>query len=226
MQRMLQTGWCSARVEDLKMMLLLSGMLYIANMPKLDDEEHGECSLDLCQYANISNTEYKSSHDEGCDGCKHIEPGPNRLNEILTNGSYPLMDLHRDKSEITISLQEFSTKTPYVAKSHVWSDGLGNVDRNSIPRYQYACLSKLVRDIAKTFPDENISNFWLDTVCCPVVDGSHIQNLVTHKMKETYQNAKIVLIRDSYLMKQKARDLQDVQILMTLLCCRWTTRLW
>jgi hypothetical protein len=142
----------------------------------------------------------------------------NQLSSILRKGTYPLIDISRPtKPGNALCLQLFSsperadgtttTPTPvrYVATSHVWSDGLGNAHRNSIPACQLSKLSKLVRNVLHSSHPRPYSCFWIDTICCPIEDGSEMQNLAIHKMKDTYEKASAVLVFGASLMAQTGR---------------------
>ena len=225
-RQMVSAGWCPARIEELKMILPLSGMLYVANLPRLDNKDHRTCTADMCFLAKIKDCDYNTLHDHDGEDCEHVEPDLGQLTTILETSTFPVMKCSIDAAQSSISLEPFDPEVPYVAISHVWSDGLGNPRNNSIPRCQFRRLSDLVREVGIRFPALKTSAFWLDTVCCPVEDGSRIQNIALEKMKDTYKNAAAVLILDSYLLQQTAADLTNVERLMRVLCCRWTGRLW
>ncbi|KAH5524331.1 hypothetical protein HBI24_056980 [Parastagonospora nodorum] len=226
LEHMREAGWCPVRLQELRGTMPMSGMLYIANMEPPDENDHRSCSDKLCRFTKTDNNTYETLHAQGCIGCDHVEPELDQLDSILIKGSYPVLSLASNISQARIALQDYSTDTPYVAISHVWSDGLGNPHRNSIPRCQYILLSNTVRKVAEKFPETGVSAFWLDTICCPLEDGSRIQNMALHKMKETYQNAEVVVVLDSYMLQQKMGDITDIEILMKLLCSKWTFRPW
>jgi hypothetical protein len=62
--------------------------------------------------------------------------------------------------------------------------------------------------------------FWLDTICCPVEDGSELQATAIHKMKDTYEKASAVLVLDASLMTPSSNNLDDVKKLFRILCCK------
>ncbi|RYP59023.1 hypothetical protein DL769_008714 [Monosporascus sp. CRB-8-3] len=68
-----------------------------------------------------------------------------------------------DRSE-HIRLVSWGPGARYTAIPNVWSDGLGNVHENGIPRCQLQRLSRYVRNLGD---DPDVPLFWLDTICVP-----------------------------------------------------------
>jgi hypothetical protein len=225
-QYLLSIGWCPAQVEELKLKLSLSGMLYVANLPRPDQQDHEQFSGMRCRFAKVEENGYQTHHIAGCKGCEHVSPKKRQLSSILEGGAYPVIRTNLSDTGSKLLLQPVDTSNPYVAISHVWSDGLSNVNQNSIPRCQFDCLSRLVRRTASACRQPQISAFWLDTVSCPVADGAEIQNIAIHKMKSTYENAAAVLVLDSNLLQQSMKGLTNLEKLTGLVCYKWTSRLW
>jgi len=58
---------------------------------------------------------------------------------------------------------------PYVAISHVWSDGLGNAIANTLPWCQLQRIQGLVDALYQdTAGNQHPVPFWMDTLCVPV----------------------------------------------------------
>lgn len=76
----------------------------------------------------------------------------------------------------------------YVAISHVWSGGLGNVSSNAIPTCQFKRLSALVGSLFNGTPHP----FRLDTLCFPL-EPQEAYNLALVRMRESYEKADRVL---------------------------------
>jgi hypothetical protein len=210
-------------------------MYYIANLSRPDSLNHQACTDTACCYAHVDNPTYQTKHAEGCEGCSFVSADLDQLSVILKKETYPLIDFSKPTtSGNTLYLQSFAsperttTSTPiqYVAISHVWSDGLGNTRHNSIPSCQLSRLIQLARNIPHESHLEPFTSFWLDTICCPVEDGSTLQNMAIHKMKDTYEKASAVLVLDASLMAHNSGNLDDIESIYRILICKWTSRLW
>ena len=113
---------------------------------------------------------------------------------------------------------------PYVAISHVWSDGLGNAKANSLPACQLLRIRKLV-----LAPNVNLNRLspaiWIDSLLVPVKKGPE-KRLALARLYEYYQRADKVLVLDSDLLQASqlcSREEQFLRILFsTWMRCLWT----
>ncbi|KAF8246365.1 hypothetical protein K440DRAFT_645088 [Wilcoxina mikolae CBS 423.85] len=185
----------------------------------------------LCSMSQINEATYWTKHAEGCTGagCHDMVADEKDILRILKNGSIPLI-LSIDSEDIdescTITLIESGPHVEYVAISHVWSDGLGNLQRSAIPRCQMLRLSKLIRGLPGRA--SNILLFWLDTICCPpdAAGQNEAQNLAIGMMRQIYENANAVLVLDSWLESQAIKNMSDTDVLMRIITSPWNNRLW
>ena len=122
--------------------------------------------------------------------------------------------------EPTLILVETGQNSPYIAFSHVWSDGLGNPLVNSLPQCQLERLSQWHPVL-----DTETQPFWVDTLCCPV-NPPEATELAIKLMRKTYENASRVIVIDSWLQNQKVSDLSIAEIIMRIALSGWTRRLW
>ncbi|XDG01327.1 hypothetical protein ABKA04_000942 [Annulohypoxylon sp. FPYF3050] len=116
-------------------------------------------------------------------------------------------------------------KGSYVAISHVWSDGLGNLHQNALPRCQLRRLS----DLVKALPgDYSAQLFWCDTICIPPdsVNRPKAQSCALDQMRTVYSKPKTVLVLDSWLLESSMQGKRDIETLMRIFACTWNTRLW
>ena len=129
-----------------------------------------------CSLRQIRNDKYETRHAEDCSGhCGSFRAVPNG---ILGNGHIPLiMPICSDDKRPRFKLVEAGQNSRYVAISHVWSDGLGNLRDNSLPRCQLFRLSHLVSRLL--VERCSIDLFWLDTICIPpdALNQTESQNL-------------------------------------------------
>lgn len=85
-------------------------------------------------------------------------------------------------NDLAARIVKSTPEIPYIAISHVWIDGLGNPNANSLPVCQLARLRHLVEEVLSNFNrgPSHIDNihrnpekpprplFWLNTLLCPV----------------------------------------------------------
>ena len=104
--------------------------------------------------------------------------------------------------------------------------GLGNPSENSVPSCQAQLLHDLLLQYNETFnraTEKHVSSplFWLDTLCVPVEAG--YRRKAIRKMRETYSNAKMVIVVDKDLLALKGHDFLRLQ---QLIQSDWMRRLW
>ncbi|EFQ91130.1 hypothetical protein PTT_12128 [Pyrenophora teres f. teres 0-1] len=189
------------------------------------------CTYDHCYHFQLNDTSYKTKHVEQCDrsSCFDMVADPQKVSAILRAGEIPLVlsiDAEDKSTDLHIIPSGSNSEHHYVAISHVWSDGLGNVERSALPRCQVLRLSTLIRNL----PGEasNMVLFWIDTIGCPPdqADCGEIQLLAIQKMYETYAHANAVLVLESSVQKKKCKSIPDYQNLMEVVSSSWNSRLW
>lgn len=112
-----------------------------------------------------------------------------------------------------------SKGVPYVAISHVWSDGCGNPKANTLPSCQISRISNLVNNIYASSTES--LPFWMDTLCCPVnTEPFQARSAAINMMKRTYEEAAVVLVLDEYLESQSVSTLPGEEILMMIHCSK------
>ncbi|KAF2655681.1 hypothetical protein K491DRAFT_758025 [Lophiostoma macrostomum CBS 122681] len=137
-KRLLQSGWCPVRVEHFSQQFSPSGQMFAANIERLDTADHSTCSQESCCHDQVDNKRYQTAHVKGCPGCHEVSASSAELSKILESGSYPIVRLrHSSTGDSAISLHPYHAGVPYIAISHVWSDGLGNPQDNAVPLYDY-----------------------------------------------------------------------------------------
>ncbi|KAI1750278.1 hypothetical protein F4782DRAFT_509859 [Xylaria castorea] len=194
---------------------------------KLREKPPALCTTDGCAARKFQDTTYSTKHADGCDGCHDVVADPQQLAVILESGQIPLILSIDDEDESeTITLVEAEADMAYVAISHVWSDGLGNVQRNSIPWCQLRRLSRLTRSLIDD--NSNLILFWLDTICVPPDSAKmdRAQAAALGKMRAVYENATVVLVLDSWLFNTPIQNKPHLEVLVMIFVCPWNTRLW
>lgn len=187
------------------------------------------CSTSGCPHRQFQDTTYTTQHVEGCPGCSDAVADQSELARILEDRKLPLImsiDEDEETSDITLVESDLDEPLAYIALSHVWSDGLGNVQRNAIPLCQLRRLSKILRSMPG--PCENTVLFWLDTICVPPDSAKQFENaqqIAMGSMRDVYQLATGVLVLDSWLFDSQTND-DDLETVTKILSCAWNSRLW
>lgn len=161
--RMRADGWCPYMITLLHQWYNSTALYFVSNFERIGLAQHivhtslspaGNteeaisissqelCSEVQCAKLQLNEDQYRSRHTESCDqvSCYEVVADPDEIHMILTGpgGSYPLicpqLDLYDGSRRI--DLTTYRPGPEYVAISHVWSDGLGNVRRNAIPSCQ------------------------------------------------------------------------------------------
>ena len=221
--RMKEDGWCPWRLSELSSRLDHPCMAFVSNFSTPDNLRHDSCTKGGCTFNKLDQNHYRTKHMDGCSGCFDVVADGTYIYSILKSGFYPLVYLIDQGNQTeTMKLTDSGCKTNYVAISHVWSDGLGNLQRNAIPHCQLLNLSSMIRSL----PGKTISNglFWLDTICCPL-EGGDAQDLAVGMMRDTYEHASEVLVLDSFLLKHPAKHLSDAEVLLRITCSGWNSRI-
>lgn len=140
---------------------------------------------------------YDHPPDNDCD---FVDVPINEVVNIIDSGSIPLISVSR-QGALDLKVIRCTPHVAYTAVSHVWSDGMGNPQSNSLPR----CILKYLRELIchsydhkeNPFYDENSWDslaaigassashpasygktdnkrifFWMDTLCIPVPSQS------------------------------------------------------
>ncbi|KAI1499752.1 hypothetical protein F5X99DRAFT_388858 [Biscogniauxia marginata] len=241
-----QDGWCPSELARLFSQFNSSCLYFIYNLqrPAAHEEHHmirirrnqttsashpqtRLCTPFECTHRKIRAEEYQTKHADGCDGCHDVVADPEELRGILERGKIPLiLSIEEDDKSSSIMFVEAEPWMAYVAISHVWSDGLGNLKRNALPRCQLLRLSQMVRSLPGESSD--IILFWCDTICVPPDSAGmdDAQALALGQMRSIYADASTVLVLDSWLFNSTMKDKTHAEIIMKIFCCTWNTRLW
>ena len=224
-------GWCPfliAQVERGSSFLLKQ---YLATVgPPLVQRNHRSCSDDKCASVRLG-----SQHTSADCPCSLESINISALRTLIEKKKTPVIRLFHSATGPQILVKEARKSISYVAISHVWADGLGNPESNSMPVCQLKRIQRLVNSLYKQtdeFEDGNkdvsqLSSgwFWIDTLCVP--NGglyTELCAMALPRMKDIYVEADKVLVLDSELAACKDTDPQ--RVLARLWLSSWTRRLW
>jgi hypothetical protein len=218
--------------------------------PPLPSDAHFACSESRCEVNSIDESTYIQRHISTCQQnlygtweqdpsmeresdaspqpCGIEEkawlPDVNQMAHILESGRIPVLELRREmkgNDSFTLEMVPFTPGMRYVAISHVWSNGLGNPNSNTLPPCQIRYLEQcLASEFERRYP----YYFWIDTLCVPL-KPEEARKRVIKLMKPIYENAQSVLVLDGDLMNRKA-NMPPLELMMRVTCTSWQTRLW
>ncbi|KAJ9236796.1 hypothetical protein DTO212C5_238 [Paecilomyces variotii] len=236
-----QRGWCPSDIMPMTKLFTVSALIFIANLtPSPVGEEHRMinisnkegykpssqrlCNELSCSPRQLSDDIYKTKHVDGCPGCDDIIADPTTS---LNRGRIPLIvSIDPGDDSAYVEFVDAKSDMSYIAISHVWSDGLGNVERNALPRCQLLHLSSLIRNLPGKAADTVL--FWLDTLCVPpdAADQKEAQDTALKMMRQVYENSTAVLVLDSWLMSTTCFQMSDTELLVRIFNAAWNRRLW
>ncbi|OQE16555.1 hypothetical protein PENFLA_c027G10004 [Penicillium flavigenum] len=189
-----ELGFCPNRVwavagENLQR-LVPDSILTMGTGDKLDKcgnpNKHDECTPSFCEYSQRDFTSVRQRHECKEAQCMQLRGRFSRvtLERAALVGKSTVWNLAGD------SMIEYPH--PYMAISHVWSDGTGtgawkDGDVNE-------CLYTFFQDIAKQFQCVGI---WWDTLCIPREKVARIKAI--RQIQRSYEDARITLVHDCFL---------------------------
>ena len=190
-------------------------------------KDHSHCTNHACVADNIDESTYASKHLSAVCDCAHVgeDCGASaQVARILHSSSIPVIQISQAQgdrtADIIISVKE-SFKAPYVAISHVWSDGLGNPRNNTLPQCQ---LSRLQDCVNILYPESSHPvPFWIDTICVP--RQMRLRKTAIRFMGQTYKAADKVLVIDAWLTETGLAGNERLDLLK-IKSSNWTQRLW
>ncbi|KAL8646053.1 MAG: hypothetical protein Q9226_007036 [Calogaya cf. arnoldii] len=215
-------GWCPYDLRRLEVEIKdVSTLYYYSNLkaPR-SSKDHSDCSKERCLMMLTNPATYKLSHRSGCEACPLLSANLTDIERILRNDSIPLIELEKDTG---ITVHDLSHISEFVAISHVWAEGSGNVDGNALQ----SCLLEDISELVEKLPGDNRNQkyFWMDTLCVPV-RPRELQTLALNKMRVPYERAKHVLVLDSHLRSLDSKKLSTTELFAQVSCSSWMRRLW
>ncbi|KKY15356.1 putative het domain-containing protein [Phaeomoniella chlamydospora] len=155
--RLRANGWCPYQLIQLEEQLTPIALYYssmIKRPPNATD--HSYCTTEHCTTNQVDESTYQTQHVcPGCE-CESMGPDPTKLAEIIDQGGIPLIAIKPSygSQKCKIRLVHFKSDditylpdVPYIAISHIWRDGLGNVNGNWLPTCQVERLRSLASAI-------------------------------------------------------------------------------
>ncbi|KAK1585870.1 uncharacterized protein LY79DRAFT_670705 [Colletotrichum navitas] len=256
---MIKAGWCPGDVGKIRdTFTSIEAFYYLQNF-KADStaaDLHRDCREYGCNLRIPAVPKHESPGCE-CPGMMTFEEG--HLIEIYQKGDIPCFAIGRLEDGglgvalTSISIDQESQKDPenhYIALSHVWSEGMGNVQANTLPFCQLAYVMhwsmmacQAIQDklqekettgtgiSVQTKPKIRQINLWIDTMCCPATPG-YGKNLCLSRMRDIYANAYGVLVKSAVLQATSVRDIFAdtskglIDVAAHIYTSPWMRRMW
>ncbi|KAK0236550.1 hypothetical protein EDD85DRAFT_576878 [Armillaria nabsnona] len=215
MKIMLSNGWCPFTIGILAHdMCALS--YAITRKPYVRDtiEGHHKCTMTACVINTIDTSSYSNRHAmEGCT-CAYSKPSLERVVGSLETRQIPVVRQLQPNDGLSSS---DGSKTPYIAISHVWADGLGSTTEVGLPTCQINRLASIARRLIPS------GAFWMDALCVP--EKRDLRKRAIGLMAETYRNADAVLVIDSGIRSCSVFAPLEERLLH-IISSGWMQRLW
>jgi hypothetical protein len=204
--------WNLALVTERKHVDLPELMETAKNHPQLRHDTHDACTAGFCRFTHIDSTKVRQLHkceDSGmCEQVK-FKFDPQMLNESIKKGGRSVWGICEPF--------KVSQDAPYVAVSHVWSDGtgIGLQEVGEVNR----CLFNYLAGVARKLGCEAI---WWDTISIPT--DKEARRKAINEMHENYSSAEYTIVHDQYLLNFDWAD--DGSPCLALVFSPWLTRGW
>jgi len=205
--------------------------------------ELNECEDGLCYALNKpEKEEYHMSHVGNCTGCDEIVVTDTKLRVIIENNQIPVFSIKQDSNgKVRLEAKELRPNDKYVAISHVWSDGMGNENRNGVLECQLKRISKYLTEvpglttktIATRLPTlilqgknlfQQPTLFWLDTLCISV--DPELKSKSMNTIPGVYAGASQVLVLDSEMEQTGLSGSDWPEMAGRLVFSAWAGRSW
>jgi hypothetical protein len=187
--------------------------------------KHSSCSTSICLQSKADEEHNKPNHLPLDCACRSISVLSKRAEEVLKSQSYFVVDIRRllkSMASPSDAVVSYRPGLAYVAFSHVWSHGLGNVADEGLPICRLRYLEKIIRSLGGKFG--RITHFWMDAMCIP--DNSELKGKSIALMDQIYSNATVVMALDSMLQTLSLEDLSYESLTLHILLSDWNRRLW
>lgn len=233
--RMIHDNWCPHRMAR-----LVSGQasvmgMYFASLLNMPPEKiiHAECRPRECHHMQVKMDNYQTQHLHKPPECLRIVPNASKILQALERGTIPLLkigepDTDDQSGAVKVEIVPFESNMAFVAISHVWAHGLGNVAGNWLPNCQLRRLQQLATDLYPFSSTRGQVLVWIDTICVPLKQPDHDKNyrrIAIDLLQRTYKAADKVLVIDQQLQECSSKAPAE-ENLMRILCSGWMMRLW
>ena len=218
-------GWCPLDAEKCcEAGIYLDTQAYLMQLrrtkPSWNNRTHDSCTKTQCIADNIDESNYVTRHVQEDCSCSHIHADIEQLHAVLLDGGIPLVRItpcgenELGNKQYKLEVVKKRSNKPYVAISHVWADGLGNPQGNSLPHCQLEFLHERAlrllcdKEYIPGYDDKvygplhsgavRFAHFasnavrrgddsvllWIDTLCIP--HRSDVRSLAIQRIRDVY----------------------------------------
>lgn len=213
LDRLFANKWCRAQAKLHFQKFGYMPLYYMSSIHRrhLQEMDHETCRDNICSATTPSDKSLGVPRHRWsrCDCLLQSLPVDQLLN-ILRQGKIPLVRLtYNQLGRLTLTLEAATTRSRYIAISHVWADGLGNATGNSV---YYCQLEQIQRQLSNLpvydegvflamhtglfnfdfsrmkfsigLPDHTSTLFWLDILCIPAKCLSGVQDTDVRRLRK------------------------------------------
>ena len=232
-ERLLErSGWCPSQISIMvSSPVSMQSLYFFASMhDSVSAGRHDLCDKMKCVAYQTDFESYATQHVTKTCRCEDFCVDIESLNNISATGALALLRIRGVETldQLTVEVVASQPDSQYLALSHVWADGLGNVNANALPRCQLLQLGRLTQSLrAKLSLDDPQYEllFWCDTLCCPASPGEG-KNRVLAQMKSIYEQATCVLVLDASLRPHRSETMRPEEVCARMIVSGWMRRLW
>jgi Heterokaryon incompatibility protein (HET) len=223
-EKLTRARWCRSEIHRLEVFLDVRNLLYVSMLQRpLMKTDHDRCSKDICLAYAVDEASYETKHVSADCRCSHVGPDSRAVAEIYERHGVPAVKVppvHNGQPLSIDVVDAVATRESYIAISHVWADGLGNPQSNTLPE----CQVKKLLEIAGSLRGSDSSHaIWMDTLCVPL--ERQARKLAIASMADIYRQAKGVVVLDAEL-QQVSTGTESHRIMLQVGICAWAKRLW
>lgn len=174
-------------------------------------------------------------HGSSADICGQSKPIIQEVKAALKEGNRPLLQFQEgpgSKLGLTeLKVVRWKSKTPiqYAAISHVWSDGLGNSQGNSMLDCQLRFIRHQLSRLQETTGVATLLPFWMDTLVIPKGEDEESKELrrrSIQQIQDVFTDATYTIVLDFGLANMDHVAAKPAETAMKIIASSWTRRLW
>lgn len=163
--RMHTAGWCPQQTAALFDLCDPVVLCYLALLHPVQGHSvsHENCSETACVANNVRlDTRYRHRHVSDSCTCDFVSVDAEAVKDIIRGDGIPLVSIRREEhGRVSLTISKASSRSDYVAISHVWSDGLGNPTANALPQCQLERLSRCLTQMPRESDVSNSNDYFL-----------------------------------------------------------------
>ena len=204
--------WAIAKAELPTLIPADDAISWRGSQDNSEFDNHEHCTFDFCEYSRRDFTAVEQRHEcfekRECVQLQYMFP-----RDTLTRAAEAGVSTAWNLSGESL----ITSPEPYMAISHVWSDGTGTGSWSEGEVNK--CLYDFFCGIANQFQCEGI---WWDTLCIPREKSA--RNKAIKKIQSNYQDSKITLVHDCFLRNWKWTGAEAA--CFAILMSPWFSRGW